>query len=53
MGMPDNAWEETKFMFGRLLKSGFYWGQWRNPSVQLGVQSRHYPPCREVTTKCN
>jgi hypothetical protein len=24
MGMPDNAWEETKFMFGRLLKSGFY-----------------------------
>jgi len=24
MGMPDNAWEETKYMFGRLLKSGFY-----------------------------
>lgn len=24
MGMPNNAWDEVKFMFGKLIKSGFY-----------------------------
>lgn len=24
MGMPPNAWDEVKFMFGKLIKSGFY-----------------------------
>jgi len=33
MGMPSSVWEELKFMFNRLLKTGFYrWGVMKSNS---------------------